>query len=183
MSGCDYCDEGLPLDGEGWHLRVDPDDFEPTQRIPCEKTVAPGGIPMPAGSPPTSTGASDVAASVGAGAAALSIAADAETVEATITASIWVSLEERMVARAALARLTAAAERAEMINEHFHMELQRADAAEFRLADVEREREAVSSLIYAVERQCDKGNLDMGLEDAVDEYRQRLAALSSEEPA
>jgi hypothetical protein len=34
---CDYCDEGLPLDSEGWHLRVDPDDYEPTQRIPCNR--------------------------------------------------------------------------------------------------------------------------------------------------
>ncbi len=35
--GCDYCDEGLPLDSDGWHLRVDPDGYEPTQRIPCQK--------------------------------------------------------------------------------------------------------------------------------------------------
>ena len=43
MSGCDYCDEGLPKEDPapsreppgGWHLRVDPDDYEPTQRIPC----------------------------------------------------------------------------------------------------------------------------------------------------
>jgi len=34
---CDYCDEGLPKDADGWHLRVDPDDYEPTQRIPCAK--------------------------------------------------------------------------------------------------------------------------------------------------
>lgn len=34
---CDYCDEGLPFDAEGWHLRVDPDDWEPTQRIPCAR--------------------------------------------------------------------------------------------------------------------------------------------------
>ena len=36
MSGCDYCDEGLPRDAEGWHLRVDPEGVEGTQRIPCQ---------------------------------------------------------------------------------------------------------------------------------------------------
>ena len=36
MSGCDYCDEGLPKDSVGWHLRVDPEGVEGTQRIPCQ---------------------------------------------------------------------------------------------------------------------------------------------------
>lgn len=39
MVSCDYCDEGLPKDNEGWHLRVDPDGYEPTQRIPCQSGV------------------------------------------------------------------------------------------------------------------------------------------------
>lgn len=42
MSECDYCKEGLPFDAEGWHIRVDPDDWEPTQRIPCAKKMPRG---------------------------------------------------------------------------------------------------------------------------------------------
>lgn len=34
MTGCDYCDEGLPL----WHRR-EGDDMEPTQIIPCQLDV------------------------------------------------------------------------------------------------------------------------------------------------
>jgi hypothetical protein len=32
---CDYCDEGLPLDEHGWHLRIDPEGIEGTARIKC----------------------------------------------------------------------------------------------------------------------------------------------------
>lgn len=34
MSGCDYCDEGLPL----WHRR-EGDELEPAQLIPCSLHV------------------------------------------------------------------------------------------------------------------------------------------------
>ena len=50
MSGCDYCDEGLPLHfvfgledtATNWHVRRDPEGVELDQWIPCQIPASTG---------------------------------------------------------------------------------------------------------------------------------------------